>query len=45
MGNGVVSIMLSLLMSVVQVGTHAAEVYGDDIAAVFQAALDRPPDP
>jgi AcrR family transcriptional regulator len=45
MGNGVVAIMLSLLMSVVQVGTHAAEVYGDDIAAVFQAALDRPPRP
>jgi AcrR family transcriptional regulator len=39
-GNGVVSIMLSLLMSVIQVGRHAALAYGADVAAVFDAALD-----
>ena len=42
-GNGVVSIMLSLLMSVVQVGRNAALAYGTDVAAVFEAALDRRP--
>jgi AcrR family transcriptional regulator len=38
-GNGVVSIVLSLLMSVVQVGAGAAVAYGNDVAAVFEAAL------
>ena len=38
-GNGVVSIVLSLLMSVVQVGANAAVAYGGDVAAVFEAAL------
>ncbi len=38
-GNGVVSIVLSLLMSVVQVGSSAAVSYGTDVAAVFEAAL------
>ncbi len=42
MGNGVVAIMLSLLMSVVQVGSNAALTYGQDVAAVFEAALDPP---
>lgn len=42
-GNGIVAIMLSLLMSVVQVGSAAAVAYGGDVAAVFQAALDGPP--
>jgi AcrR family transcriptional regulator len=42
-GNGIVAIMLSLLMSVVQLGTEAAGTYADDIAAVFEAALDRTP--
>lgn len=41
-GNGIVSIMLSLLMSVVQIGGGAASTYGADIAAVFGAALDPP---
>jgi AcrR family transcriptional regulator len=41
-GNGVVSIMLSLLMSVVQVGSNVALTYGDDITAVFEAAFDPP---
>jgi AcrR family transcriptional regulator len=41
-GHGIVSIILSLLMSVVQVGTGAATAYGADVAAVFEAALGRP---
>ena len=45
MGNGVISIMLSLLMSVVQLGGNVAQAYGADVAAVFEAALGpvRPP--
>ena len=43
MGNGIVSVMLSLLMSVVQVGRGVALAYGADVAAVFEAALDRTP--
>jgi hypothetical protein len=39
-GNGVVSVMLSLLMSVVQLGTESASVYADDVVAVFEAALN-----
>ena len=42
-GNGIVAVMLSLLMSVVQLGTEAAGAYADDVAAVFEAALDRSP--
>lgn len=42
MANGVVAIVLSLLMSVVQVGGRAAEVYGADVTAVLQAALRQP---
>jgi AcrR family transcriptional regulator len=38
-GNGVVAITLSLLMSVIQVGPAAAAAYGDDVLAVFDAAL------
>ena len=41
--NGVVAITLSLLMSVVQIGGAAAATYGGDVAAVFEAALERPP--
>jgi AcrR family transcriptional regulator len=40
--NGVVAIILSLLMSVVQVGGSAAVTYGSDVAAVFEAALRSP---
>ena len=44
-GNGIVAIMLSLLMSVVQLGTEAAGPYSSDVAAVFEAAVNRiPPD-
>lgn len=41
-GRGMVAIMLSVLMSVVQVGSGAAVTYGSDVAAVFEAALDVP---
>jgi AcrR family transcriptional regulator len=41
-GSGIVAIMLSLLMSVVQLGTAAAAPYSTDVAAVFEAALNRP---
>ena len=44
-GNGIVAIMLSLLMSVVQLGPEAAGPYSDDVVAVFAAALDRTPLP
>lgn len=37
--NGTVAIMLSLLMAVVQIGSSAAAVYGEDVAAVLQAAI------
>jgi AcrR family transcriptional regulator len=39
-GRGIVAIMLSLLMSIVQLGTDAAIPYRTDVAAVFEAALD-----
>ena len=42
-GNGVISIMLSLLMSVVQLGPNVAFAYANDVAAVFEAALERTP--
>ena len=42
-GNGMVSILLSLLMSVVQVGGDVALAYRADVAAVFEAALDVTP--
>jgi AcrR family transcriptional regulator len=40
-GNGVVAIILSLLMSVVQVGGNVAATYASDVVAVFDAALGR----
>lgn len=40
MANGIVAIMLSLLMSVVQLGTEATGPYSADVAAVFEAALE-----
>jgi AcrR family transcriptional regulator len=42
--NGVVAIILSLLMSVVQLGADAASNYATDVTAVFAAAL-APPSP
>jgi AcrR family transcriptional regulator len=40
-GNGIVSLLLSMLMSVVQLGGEAAVGYAADVAAVFEAALGR----
>lgn len=47
MASGIVAIVLSLLMSIVQLGQGAAVTYGSDVAAVFSAALapPRPPQP
>jgi AcrR family transcriptional regulator len=42
-GNGIVAIMLSLLMALVQVGPETALPYGADVSAVFDAALGRTP--
>jgi AcrR family transcriptional regulator len=41
-GNGVVAVVLSLLMSIVQLGTETAAPYGNDVLAVFAAALEPP---
>ncbi len=41
--NGLVAIVLSLLMSVVQVGERASGRYGADVATVFAAVLQPPP--
>jgi AcrR family transcriptional regulator len=42
--NGLVAIMLSMLMSVVQIGLTAVDLYGEDIAAVLGAAIEVPAD-
>jgi AcrR family transcriptional regulator len=39
--NGMVTVILSLLMSVVQIGGGIAETYGPDVTALFEAALGR----
>jgi AcrR family transcriptional regulator len=41
-GHGIVAMVLSLLMSVVQLGRDTAAAYAVDVTAVFQAALDPP---
>jgi AcrR family transcriptional regulator len=41
-GNGVVALMLSVLMSVTQLGSQTAMTYSQDVAAVFEAALMAP---
>lgn len=41
--SGIVAIMLSLLMSVVQIGLTAVELYSEDIAAVLSAAIELQP--
>jgi AcrR family transcriptional regulator len=45
MANGVVALVMSLLMSVVQLGLEVTSAYADDVAAVFEAALERRPPP
>ncbi|HVA08017.1 MAG TPA: TetR/AcrR family transcriptional regulator [Acidimicrobiales bacterium] len=42
-GNGIVALMLSMLMSVVQLGSEAAVSYSHDVASVFAAALGPVP--
>jgi AcrR family transcriptional regulator len=42
-GNGIVSLTLSMLMSVVQLGTEAAVTYAGDVLSVFEAALGTAP--
>lgn len=42
--NGVVALVLSLLMSAIQVGIEIAEPYASDIAAVFDAAIGPSPE-
>lgn len=42
LGRGIVTILLSLLMSVVQLGLDATVGYAADVTAVFDAALDPP---
>ena len=44
-GNGLVTMTLSLLMSVVQLGVEVAAAYGDDVVAVLEAALEPRPGP
>lgn len=39
-GNGVVTILLSILMSILQVGAGAIDTFRDEVDAVFDAALD-----
>lgn len=43
MANGLVTLLLSLLMSVVQLGPEVAGPYRDDVGSMFQAALVAPP--
>jgi AcrR family transcriptional regulator len=43
--NGIVALMLSVLMSVTQLGSQAAVTYAHDVAAVFEAALTAPAQP
>jgi len=43
--SGIVALMLSVLMSVTQLGSQAAVAYAQDVAAVFDAALTSPPVP
>ncbi len=38
-GPGIVALMLSILMSVTQLGSQAAVAYSHDVDAVFEAAL------
>ena len=42
MANGVVAVVLSLLMSVVQLGVDAVARYGPDVVALFEAAIEPP---
>ncbi|HET6952731.1 MAG TPA: TetR/AcrR family transcriptional regulator [Acidimicrobiales bacterium] len=43
MANGIVAMVMSLLMSILQLGLDATSPYAADVAAVFEAALEPPP--
>jgi AcrR family transcriptional regulator len=43
--SGTVTVVLSLVMSVLQFGREAAELYGPDVVAVLEAALSPPAGP
>jgi hypothetical protein len=43
--NGIIALMLSVLMSVTQLGSQTAIAYSSDVAAVFEAALVAPTPP
>ncbi len=43
--NGIVALMLSMLMSVIQLGPEATIGYSVDVASVFEAALTTTPTP
>jgi AcrR family transcriptional regulator len=45
LANGIVAIVLSLLMSVQQLGAEAAVPYADAVTAVFAAAIEAPNPP
>ena len=40
--NGIIALMLSVLMSVIQLGPQTAIAYSHDVTAVFEAALVAP---
>jgi hypothetical protein len=40
-GSGLVTLVLSLLMSIVQVGGDAVSRYAPDVVAVFEASITR----
>ena len=42
MANGLVTIVLSMLMSLLQTGTDPATLLGRDVGAVIEAALSPP---
>ena len=43
MAEGMVAIVMSLLMSVVQLGLDATSPYAASVAAVLESALKQPP--
>jgi AcrR family transcriptional regulator len=43
--SGIIALMLSVLMSVTQLGSQTAVAYSHDVAAVFEAALINPSSP
>jgi AcrR family transcriptional regulator len=45
MANGIIALVLSLLMSVVQIGADAALPYATDVTGVFEAATTAPEPP